>query len=271
MGLDQNISQDIKLLPGKSMNKALITRSTILKLAHNTNEGHIPSSFSIVEIMMAVKKHQEKVNSFSPQNLVLSKGHASFGYYAFLHAFKYFSESELKSVCKLNSKFYGHLPFLENDKRFHYGSGSLGHGLPYAVGLAFAKLKNNSKDIIYCIVGDGEANEGTFWESLLILKKFSHINLKIIIDQNNSSERAIPITSFIENIKNLYDKKSYVSSVDGHSIDELVASLDSSTIIIANTVKGYPLSNMMSPMWHHKSPSEEELISLQKDLEEFYK
>ena len=53
-----------------------------------------------------LKKHQEKVDSFSPQNLVLSKGHASFGYYAFLHAFKYFSESELKSVCKLNSKFY---------------------------------------------------------------------------------------------------------------------------------------------------------------------
>ena len=255
----------------KNMKEALSIRNTILRLAHKTEEGHVPSSFSIVEIMMSVKSHQEKTIAFSPQNLVLSKGHASFGYYAFLHAFDNFTQLELDSVCMPGSKFYGHLPYLKDDKRFHYGSGSLGHGLPYALGLAFAKYKNSSTETIYCIVGDGEANEGTFWESLLILKKFPYLNIKIIIDQNNSSERAIPIKSFLDSLKDLYSDKNYVSSVNGHNLTELESSLESSTITIANTIKGYPVDTLMTPMWHHKSPSKEELISINQDLERLLK
>lgn len=253
----------------EKLNQSLTIRETILDLANKSDEGHIPSSFSIVEIMLAIKKHQERNDIFNLNNFVLSKGHASFGYYAFLYSCGLFSKDELGAVCELNSKFYGHLPYLEDDKRFHYGSGSLGHGLPYAIGMAFAKYRNKSEETIYCVVGDGEANEGTFWESLLILKKFPHLNIKIILDQNSSSERAIPINSFLDNLKKLY-KNNFVINVDGHDIDKLCKSLDRGTLIIANTSKGYPLGELMSPVWHHKSPSDDQLENQKKLLQDFY-
>lgn len=253
------------------MNASSRIRQTILNMAYKSNEGHIPSSFSIVEILIAIKNHQAKTKELMPQNIVLSKGHASFGYYAFLNEYGHFSEAEINSVCKVGSKYYGHLPYLHNDQRFHYGSGSLGHGLPYALGLAFGNVRSGCDETIYCVVGDGEANEGTFWESLLILKKFPDLNVKIIIDQNNSSERAIPITSFLNNLGGLYDGNGYVTSVSGHNLDALESALDCSIIIIANTTKGYPVDMLSSPIWHHRTPGAEELDQIKNKLNAIYK
>ena len=251
------------------MNASIEIRKTILALAFKSKEGHIASCFSVVEILIAIRNHQKRLNkSFSPRSMILSKGHASFAYYAYLHYFKNFSIAELDSVCEVNSKFYGHLPYLKNDDRFHFGSGSLGHGLPYALGLAFGNQVNKSEETVYCVVGDGEANEGTFWESLLILQKFQNLKIKIIIDQNNSSERAIPITYALNNIAAMFESKNIVSHVDGHSLDELEAALENSQIIICNTVKGFPIKRMMNnPIWHHRSPSSEEVIDMSIELD----
>ena len=114
-------------------------RNSIIEIAAASEEGHIASSFSIVELLLAIFEYENKINVFEPSCLVLSKGHASYAYYAFLHHIGLMDLTELETVGQIGSKYYGHLPYIENDERFQFGSGSLGHGLPFSVGLAHAQ------------------------------------------------------------------------------------------------------------------------------------
>lgn len=248
------------------MTEAGRIRECILAMATDTNEGHVPSSFSIVEILLAIRNHQLRSGVFDPEKIVLSKGHASFGYYAFLAEQGLFSQTEIQSVCKTGSKFYGHLPHLDNDPRFHFGSGSLGHGLPYALGLSFGLSREEVPQTVYCIIGDGEANEGTFWESLLILEKFPELKIKIIIDHNQSSERAIPISRYLRGLAAVAPDDGFFASAPGHDVAELERCIESSCVILANTQKGFPLQEFSHPMWHHRSPKPAELDRFLKQL-----
>lgn len=230
-----------------------------------SSEGHLPSSFSIVEILISI--FQAEGCDPDPtwlSRLILSKGHASFAYYGFLASIGFMTEEEEKSICQNGSKLYGHLPHIIGDNRFTFGSGSLGHGLPYAIGRSFG---DHTEKKYYCIVGDGEANEGTFWESLLLFEKFQS-NLSIIIDCNKSSERAIPIDSKIKKIHHIFP---FLNSheVNGHDINKLGSLLlrPGPQLLICDTVKGFPFKAMMdSPMWHHKTPSILELKKFMDDL-----
>lgn len=253
----------------KVMNPNAI-RKKIIELVVMSREGHVASSFSIVELLIAIfSDMKRKRGYYLPQDLILSKGHASYAYYAALYNLGMMDEQELATVGKLGSKFYGHLPFILNDNRFAYGSGSLGHGLPYAVGAAVANKLSNDAAEIYCLIGDGEANEGTFWESLLLVEKYENLKLNILVDCNGSSERAIPIQEQLEKLVGVF-KFIEVLTCDGHNIEELHSALVSgkdSRLILCRTIKGYPSTLMKNnPSWHHRVPNETEAQKIFEEL-----
>jgi len=150
-----------------------------------SSEGHLPSSFSIVEILISI--FQAEGCDPDPtwlSRLILSKGHASFAYYGFLASIGFMTEEEEKSICQNGSKLYGHLPHIIGDNRFTFGSGSLGHGLPYAIGKSFGD--HNDKKY-YCIVGDGEATKALSGKASYSLKssKVIYPSLLIVISLRN--------------------------------------------------------------------------------------
>lgn len=245
-------------------------RRKILETVVSSREGHVASSFSIVEMLMAISLDMDsKFGTFMPENLILSKGHASYAYYAFLNALGLMTDAELEAVGTQGSKFYGHLPFIKGDKRFSFGSGSLGHGIPFALGVAVANSISGISKETYCLVGDGEANEGTFWETLLLAEKFYKVKLNILVDCNGSSERAVPITEKLVKLGSVLQGID-VRTCNGHDVDVILATLGSGSnvkLILCETIKGYPSSLMINnPAWHHRVPSEAEMTSILQDL-----
>ena len=144
-------------------------------------------------------------------------------------------------------------------------TGSLGHGLPYGLGLALGKSIKGENGSVYVLIGDGELNEGSNWESLLVAKHRKVSNLSLIVDFNESSERALSLG----NLKEKFESFGWwVVEIDGHSLDDLerfftqVNSKPSSlpTALLAKTVKGKGIKRIEnSPEWHHKTPSQQEL------------
>lgn len=241
-----------------------LIRFSILKNCHQTKEGHIGSAFSILEILYVIFKKYIKRNFF-----ILSKGHASIGMYAIMYFFKYMSKKTFYSFCKLNSKLGGH-PDSTKLPIFNFSTGSLGHGLPNAVGLAYALKQKKKKKKIICLIGDQELMEGTTWESLHVIDNYRLNNLVLIIDRNNSDFRSI---KFLQLKKKLSVFCNKIYEINGHEMTQVHKTLKKSlntkffNIIIANTVKGYGIKTIANnPAWHHKTPSVKEMEIFKKEL-----
>jgi transketolase len=240
----------------------------IVSVASLKKEGHIPSSLSILDILYvlydkildidSIKENKEDRNRF-----ILSKGHASLGLYVILEYFGILKD-DINTFCDFDSKLGGH----PTDKIFGVESstGSLGHGLPIAVGLAMGYKIKGYKNKIYTLIGDGEANEGTIWESVLLAPHHNLNNLVCIIDHNHSTDRAL-------NLGDLGSKFIHsgwdVWIIDGHNhkdiYNALVGPQNKPLCIIANTIKGKGIPIMENnPEWHHKFPNQEELNDLIK-------
>jgi transketolase len=237
-------------------------KEKILSIATLKKEGHIPSSLSILDIMYVLYDKVLNIDSIKENKIdrdrfILSKGHASLGLYVVLDHFNLLKDN-LDTFCDLNSKLGGH----PTDKIFGVESstGSLGHGLPIGVGLALAYKIKKYKGKVYVIVGDGEANEGTIWESALLANHHELDNLFCIIDFNHSTDRAVELGELDNKFKSFgWD----VKIVDGHNHDEILLALNNKsnkpTCIIANTIKGKGITMIENnPEWHHKFPNEEE-------------
>lgn len=148
-------------------------------------------------------------------------------------------------------------------------TGSLGHGLPIAVGKVLAnRVKNDIKKVI-CLVGDGEMNEGTIWESLLLASHHKMHELTLIVDFNHSTDRALSLGNLASKFKAF---EFMVQEVDGHSVAALreaikIKSGNMPLCIIANTIKGYGLAEFENnPAWHHLSPKSQQIDLLRKQL-----
>ena len=240
-------------------------RKLIVKAAYEARHGHIPSAFSIVELLTVIHETKEKDDVF-----ILSKGHACLALYAYLTVKGIIDETELINFGKKGSILGGH-PDKNKIKEIYASTGSLGHGLPIAVGSALAKKLKKNTNKVFCIIGDGEANEGTIWESLAIASKLKLNNLYCIVDNNKSQNRSMPSL-------NLFDKfKAFgweVIEIDGHDdtqiIKALTATHDTPVAIIANTIKGKGLLELESNTfaWHHKAPSKEEFDQFIQELNE---
>ena len=227
--------------------KAKKIRKDVLELALKYKDGHIAPAFSVIEILVAL--HNEILKK--DDKIILSKGHGCLSLYASL-------------IDKgFNPKITGH-PDVDVKQGIFCTTGSLGHGLPIGVGMAFARKFKKEKGHIFVIIGDGECQEGTIWESLNLAQKYKLDNLTVIVDYNKL--QALTTIKEVMNETNLKDKfKAFgcqVIEIDGHNFNELLDNLstmkiekDIPRVIIADTIKGKGLSFMENkPEWHSRIP-----------------
>jgi len=256
------------LLEKNYRNISIDIRKKILKLSNSAKSAHIGSSLSIVDILVVLYKKFLKKNIF-----ILSKGHACLAYYCVLQKFNYITDKILKSYGKNNTILLSHVSHKVPGVVF--STGSLGHGLPYAVGRALAEKIDKKNKKIYVLISDGELNEGTTWESLLFASFHKLDNLVIIIDYNK-----IQSLDFTKNVlqveplnKKLISFGCNVKIINGHNFYKIYNSLlykskNKPYVIIANTIKGKGVKFMEnSILWHYKSPNNQELIKAINELE----
>jgi len=248
-------------------------KKIIVQSSYNAGEGHVASAFSILDILWILYDKVLNINPSKPGNpdrdrFILSKGHASLGLYAILANKGFFPFSEFDNFGKYNSILGGH-PDRNKIPGVEASTGSLGHGFPIAVGIALGLKIKKSKSKVYCLIGDGESNEGTIWESALLAAHHKLDNLCLIVDHNHSTDRALVVCDLIEKFKSFgWNGRG----VDGHNYDELFYALKNSdnckpTIIVAETIKGKGVKMMENnPAWHHKFPNNEEINIIMEEL-----
>ncbi len=256
------------------MNKEL--RKTIARIIHHSKEGHIPSSFSIVDIIDFL---YEKVLQFDPQQpswserdyFILSKGHGAAALYAVLHKQGFFSDEVLNSYSNKGSLLGGH-PDCTCVPGAEASTGSLGHGFPTAAGLALGLRIQKKPNRVFALLGDGECNEGTIWETALVASKQRLNNLVAIVDFNGSAEQILPVDPLADKWRS-FGWQTF--EINGHSSDDLArvfTQLEASLfvgpkVVIAHTVKGKGVSFVEGHgKWHHKIPSSEELEAIYCEL-----
>lgn len=245
-------------MENRTVTKAKEYRKEILDLSVSSNLTHIAPAFSIVEIMMVLFESTLNKND----KFILSKGHGALSLYIALRHKGF------------NPKITVH-PEMDINEGIECTTGSLGHGLPVGVGMAFAKKYiKREKGKVYVLMSDGECQEGTTWESLLIASHHKLDNLVIIIDNNK-----IQSLDRVTNILSLDDLKSKfmafncsVAEINGHDIKQIQQELknnnnNSTKVIIANTIKGKGFSLAEDePVWHHRIPIGEELTQAYQEL-----
>ena len=249
-------------------------KKIILQTAYETHEGHVPSAFSILDILYVLYHSVLKIDPNNPKlkdrdYLIVSKGHSAVGIYAILADCGFIGFDELKTFGKYNSRLGGH-PDFNKVPGIEASTGSLGHGLPIAVGMAMGLSYRNDEQKVFCIVGDGELNEGSMWEALTLAGQHKLKNLICIVDYNHSLERSIAWGRLDKKIGEFgWD----TDTVDGHDHAALYAALtqphEKPLAIIANTIKGKGCPSMEQDpaAWHHRAPKAEELEKLLEELE----
>ena len=241
-------------------------------MAQKSKEGHVPSSFSILDLVWVLYTRVLNIDSKNPllpgrDRFFLSKGHASLALYVVLAKLEFFSENELEHFAEFESILGGHpdrlkVPGLEAS------TGSLGHGFPQAIGTALALKIRGSSARTFVLIGDGESNEGTIWETALLASHHKVNNLCCILDHNHSTDRALNIGDMCKKFEAFGWS---VSEVDGHDQKQLTdiftKEFDNPHFVLANTIKGKGCSIMEgNPEWHHKFPSLEEYNLLMGEL-----
>ena len=256
-------------------------RKQIFITGYSGGMAHLASCFSSVEIIYSL--YIKKILKFDPDDLswadrdrfVLSKGHAGLALYSTLALAGALSQEELHNYLKPGCHIGGE-PNVRDLIGIEASTGSLGHGLSVAVGMAMAQKIDDTNAKTYVLIGDGESEEGTIWEAAMSAEAFGLNNLVAILDCNQ-----IQKVDRVENtlgLVNWADKwKSFgwnVIEVDGHDVDALINAFNSvpqnshPTMIIANTIKGKGVSIMENnPIWHFKLPSKRELKTFLEELE----
>lgn len=250
-------------------------KKQIVKISCKCQEGHIPSAFSILDILYVLYHDVMKTDPKNPDKeprdrLIVSKGHASIGIYAVLAEAGFFPMEELDTFCQYESRLGGH-PDFHKVPGVEVSTGSLGHGLPLAVGIAMAQKFKKTDSRVFVIIGDGELNEGTNWEAFLAAKEQKLSNLVCILDYNHSSDRAVDLGN-VEH--KLADFGWNTLSVDGHDHEKLKDALsrqygnDRPLFIAAHTIKGNGCKSIENqPAWHHRSPDEQEMKQMLEEIE----
>ena len=248
-------------------------RKLILEVGANANEGHIPSALSILDIVYSIYTEFISVSATISKDVdrnrfVLSKGHASLGLYAVLYHVGILSQEELLSFSKYDSKLGGH-PDRNKIPGVELSTGSLGHGLPQGVGIAKAMAIKGALGQVYILIGDGEANEGTIWESALLASQYRLHNITCIIDNNLSSSRALEMGDLGSKFRAFGWEVVTINGHDHNAITEALKlrTVNKPIVVVANTIKGFGVPSMESnPEWHHRSPNLEELARLIKEM-----
>jgi len=245
----------------------------IVKISHEVREGHIASSFSVMDILVVLYYDVLRYNRNEPDNdtndrVILSKGHAAIAQYVILSDIGFVGQDELKTFGCFHSRLGGH-PDRNKVPGIDVSTGSLGHGLPNGVGLAYGCKLRKLPCRIYVVVGDGEMNEGSMWESMLIAAQLKLDNLTCIVDNNHSITRAIDMGDIAQKFEAFGWN---AITIDGHDPQQIKESLGRKgtgpRAIVADTVKGKgcTLTEGNPQLWHHKSPDKDELEQMLREL-----
>jgi transketolase len=239
--------------------KAKILRQKVFKAFIKNKEAHLGGCFSMIEILLAIYEIILKKND----KFILSKSHASFPFIILLR------EKGFNPTLKTHLE-------IDVQNGIYCTTGSLGHGLPIATGMAFARKIQNIKGKIFVLISDGECQEGTTWESLLIAAKHKLDNLIILIDYNKIQaltrlDEALPLNNLKEKI-NAFNCNCY-EVINGHSFEEIIKKLkkiknnSKPNVIILNTIKGKGIKEFENnPVWHARKLNESDILIGKKRL-----
>lgn len=251
-------------------------RKRILDLSQNIYALHIAPSFSCLEIVDTlyydVMKREGK-NDFK-DTFILSKGHGAPAQYVVLESLDILEKKDIDQLCTAEGRLGSHPDY--GIPGIHASTGSLGHGPAMAVGIAVAEKAKNNQNKTYVVISDGELQEGSTWEAVMLAPSLNLDNLVICVDLNDFQSFA----RMSESHPNMYPVASKFESfgwhaveVDGHSNSELIEAFNTPTngkplAVIAKTVKGKGVSFMENvPIWHFRSPNPEEYQTALKDIE----
>ena len=259
-------------------------RIDILEEVYNAKSGHIGGAFSIADILTVLYFNEMNIDAKSPYSpdrdrLVLSKGHASAALYAVLAEKGYIDKEELKTFRNIDSNLQGH-PDMNKVPGVDMTTGSLGQGLSVANGMALSSKLDSRGYRVYCILGDGELQEGQVWEAAMTAEKYQLDNLCVIIDANE-----LQLTDTTMNVKGInqndIEQKFRAFGfqtvvIDGHNIESIIRALTIAemtkgkpTAIICKTIKGKGVSLMENQIdWHGKAPNDEEYKIAMKELKQ---
>ena len=250
---------------------AWLIRRHAVEMTHLSQGSHIGSILSVADIIAVLYASIANIKPDQPDwvgrdRVILSKGHAGAAIYAALAEMGFFPVADLKTHYQNGSKLSGHVSH-KDVPGVEFSTGSLGHGLSVASGMAKAAKIDNRSNHVFCILGDGECDEGAVWEAALTSSHFKLDNLIAIIDHNKMQSLDFCVNTI--NLEPFEDKWTAfgwnVFSIDGHDYQELQSTMlkvkqntnGKPSVIIANTIKGKGISFMENNiLWHYRYPHE---------------
>lgn len=263
------MSEAEKSLPIRAEELAFKARQEILKMTSLAKASHVGSALSVIDILSVLYAGAANI---SPENMdnsdrdivILSKGHAASAIYSTLAIQGFFPIEWLAKYCGNGAPLGGHVTS-KGVPGVELSTGSLGHGLPYGLGIALSRKRSEKPGRAFVVMSDGECDEGTTWESTLLANHHGLNNLTVIVDRNGiQSLKETEVTLRLEPFAEKWRAFGWnVHEIDGHDYKSLAKSLeisDKPTVVIAKTTKGKGVSFMEnSVLWHYRPPNENEL------------
>lgn len=254
-------------------------RKRILGLSQKLGALHIAPAFSCLEIIdtlyYEVMRREPGFPAKFLDTFILSKGHGVPAQYTVLESLGILKESELDNICQPSGKLGGHPDY--GTPGIEASTGSLGHGLPIALGMALADKVLKADRTVYVLMSDAEMQEGSVWEAMLLAPALELNNLVVIVDLNDfqSLDRVSKINpNFYPMTEKVLAFGWELAEVDGHNLESIKQSIEKRDgkkphLILARTVKGRGVSFMENnSIWHFRSPSKEEYELALKELDE---
>ncbi len=257
----------------KLKEQALKSRKLILEMLTAAASGHPGGSLSAIDMITALFFNEMKVDPQNPEwpdrdRFILSKGHGVPALYATLAYRGYFDPKETMTLRRLDSPFQGH-PDRVRIHAVEASTGSLGQGISVAQGMAMAGQLDKKSYRVYCLMGDGEIQEGQAWESFMSAPNFDLSNLCVIIDINKFQiDGATSDVMSLEPLDKKFEAFGWnVLKINGHNMDEILKAFEKArnetkkpTVILADTIKGKGVSFMeVGNNWHGVTPNKEQL------------
>ena len=268
-------------LIAKLQKTALAIKQAIVQLGVHAGEGHCASGLSMTDLLTVLYFHTMRIDPNNPDDpgrdrFVLSKGHGSIGLYCALHQRGYFDHDKLYSFLQPGSGLGGH-PLREGAPGVELSTGSLGHGMSMAVGMAMAAQMDRKEHRVFVLIGDGESNEGIVWEAAALAAHRKLDNLICVLDRNNY--QCDGFSKDILDMNPLAEKwRAFgweVIECQGHDIQSILKGLaklpfapGKPSLLLAHTVKGKGVSFMESSAdWHYRAPKKDELEKAMAEID----
>ena len=263
-------------------NKVIDMKKKAIELTRIAGGGHIGGALSMMDVVVALYYHVLRIDPKNPRweerdRFVLSKGHGGIGLCPVLADLGFFPEEELSTFNQLDSPFGIH-PDMHKIPGIEMSTGSLGHGLSVCVGIGLAHKLDKAKWRIFCLMGDGECDEGSVWEGAMAAAHYKLGCITAIVDRNMLSidgptERVMALEPLAQKWRAFGGNPI---EIDGHNMREILDTFenlppvtsDNPTVVIAKTVKGKGVSFMENePAWHYGGIDEEKEAICVQDLE----